>query len=113
RDERVDDALDVLRDGERQRGGHAAESRKARSLDAEVGALDVGRAEQLLARSGLDDRTGLEDIRAVRDLERLRRVLLDEEDRDALRVDLTDDLEDGLDEDRREAERRLVEHEEL
>src|SRR5258708_4641619 len=86
---------------------------KRRSLDAEVRALDVGRAEQLLAGAGLHDRPGLEHIAAVGDLERLRRVLLDQEDGDALRVDLAHDLEDRLDEDRREAERRLVEHQEL
>src|SRR5260221_1259914 len=86
---------------------------RRRQLDAEVGAREGGRAEQLLAGAGLHDRAGLEDVRAVCDLERLRRVLLDEEDRDALRVDLADDLEVRLDEDRREPERGLVEHQEL
>src|SRR5207245_2771427 len=65
-----------------------AESRNRRALDAEVGALHVGRVEELLAGPGLHDGAGLQDIRAVRDLERLVRVLLDEEDGDALRVDL-------------------------
>ena len=49
----------------------------------------------------------------MRDVERHERVLLHEQDRRALGVDVGDDLEDLLDEDRREAERRLVEEEQL
>src|SRR5919202_3079390 len=56
---------------------------------------------------------GFHDVAAVRDVERHERVLLDEKDRGALLVDLLDDLEDLLDEDRREAHRRLVEEKEL
>ena len=41
------------------------------------------------------------------------RVLLDEQDRDALAVDLTDDLKDPAHDDRRKAERRFVHHDEL
>ena len=47
------------------------------------------------------------------DLERPHGVLLHQEDRRAGRVDLQDGLEDRVDEDRREPERWLVEHEEL
>src|SRR5207245_4827603 len=79
----------------------------------EVGALHVGRREELLAGAVLDHVPGLEHVRAVRDLERLRGVLLDEEDRRSPLVDLHAYAEDRLNEDRREAEGRLVEHEEL
>jgi hypothetical protein len=51
-------------------------------------------------------------VRAVCDRECLEDVLLDEEDRHARVVDVLDDLEDVGDEDRGEAERRLVQHEE-
>ena len=60
-----------------------------------------------------DDVAGLEDVAAVGGVERHQRVLLDEQDRRALRVDLADDLEDLLDEDRREPHRRLVEQQQL
>src|SRR3989442_8821200 len=49
----------------------------------------------------------------MRDLKRLAGVLLDEQDRHALSVDLGAYAEDGLHEDRGESERRLVEHEKL
>ena len=49
----------------------------------------------------------------MRDLERFGRVLLDQEDRRSLRVDLRQNPKDRFAEDRRESERRLVEHEEL
>src|SRR3712207_9571825 len=55
-----------------------------------------------------DDLPGLEDVRGVRALERLRRVLLDQQHRGALLVDLADDREDLLDQLRRQAHRRLV-----
>lgn len=42
------------------------------------------------------------------DLERLVRVLLYEEDRGAVAVDLLNDVEDLLDDDRRKTQRRLV-----
>ena len=58
-------------------------------------------------------RPGLEHVAAVRGVERHQRVLLDEQDRRALLVDLLDDVEDPLDEDRREPERRLVEQQQL
>src|SRR3712207_8561638 len=44
----------------------------------------------------------LEHVPARRDVERHQRVLLDEEDRRSLRIDLLDDVEDPLDEDRSE-----------
>src|SRR5581483_2143285 len=74
----------------------------ASSVLAEVRLADVlVLAERLgIVREG--DRAGLEDVAAVGDLERHQRVLLDEQDRGALLVDLDHDLEDLLDEDRRQ-----------
>src|SRR5204863_7466099 len=51
---------------------------------------------------GEDDAPRLEHVAAVRRVERHQRVLLDEQDRRPLLVDLLDDVEDSLDEDRRE-----------
>ena len=53
----------------------------------------------------------LEDVAAVRDVERHQGVLLDEQDRRSLLVHLDDRLEDALHKDRRETHRRLVQHE--
>ena len=58
-------------------------------------------------------RARLEHVATVGDVERHQGVLLDEQDRRALLVDLDDDLEDLLDEDRREPHRRLVEQEQV
>ena len=54
---------------------------------------------------------GLEDVGAVRDVQRVVDVLLDQQDRPALGLELGDGLEDPLDHQRRQAERRLVEQE--
>ena len=48
----------------------------------------------------------------MREGQRRLDVLLHEEDRHAAPIDLAQDVEDGLDEARREAERRLVEDQE-
>ena len=61
---------------------------------------------------GERDRAGLEHVASVGDVEGHQRVLLDEQDRRALLVDLDDDLEDLLDEDRGQPHRRLVEQQE-
>src|SRR2546430_9519824 len=53
-----------------------------------------------------------EEVRPVREGQRRLDVLLHEEDRHATPIDLAQDAEDGLDEARREAERRLVEDQE-
>src|SRR2546430_10564482 len=50
-----------------------------------------------------------EEVRPVREGQRRLDILLHEEDRHAAPIDLAQDVEDGLDEARREAERRLVE----
>src|SRR6185437_178304 len=68
--------------------------------------------EELAARPGQDDAAGLHDIGTVRQAQRVMRVLLDEEHRDVLLlVDLADHFEDLLDDQRRQAERGLVEQE--
>src|SRR6266550_3414061 len=78
-------------------------------LHAQVGFLDLFGCEELATRALLDHNPRLEHVAAMRDLERFMRVLLDQQDRGALRVDLADDGEDRLDEDRRESEGGLVE----
>ena len=55
------------------------------------------------------DLARLEHVAAVRDRQRDRGVLLDHEHGRPLLVDLDDDLEDPVDQDRRESHRRLVE----
>ena len=59
------------------------------------------------------DPAGLEHVAAARRVERHQRVLLDEQDRRPLLVDLPHDLEDPLDEDRRQPHRGLVEQQQL
>src|SRR3990170_4320945 len=62
---------------------------------------------------GEDHPAGLEHVTAVRDFERLLGVLLHEQHRRPLGVDLANDAEDLLDEDRGETQRGLVEEENL
>src|SRR5689334_5893959 len=60
-----------------------------------------------------DDAAVLEHVAAVRERQRLRDILLDEDDGEAVTlVQLAHDAEDILDDDRRQAEGRLVEHHE-
>jgi hypothetical protein len=66
-----------------------------------------------LARPLLDDDTRLQHVPPIRDFERLGRVLLDQEHRGALGVDLAHDAEDRLLQDRRQAQRRLVQQHHL
>ena len=60
-------------------------------------------------RSRQGDGAVLDDIGARRDLERLHDVLLDQQDRHALAVELADQREHLLDQQRRQAQRGLVE----
>jgi hypothetical protein len=60
-----------------------------------------------------DHTPGLQHISPVGHIERLERILLDEKDGGAAGVDLADDREDLLDEDRRQAKRRFVEEQHL
>src|SRR5260370_9174823 len=79
---------------------------------------EVGAADRVVppeVRRGPRDRHAarLEQIRLVGEVERQRRVLLDEEHADVLvTVDRADDTEDLADDERREPERRLVEQQE-
>ena len=68
---------------------------------------------QRLGLVGEGNRAGLHHVATLGNVERHQRVLLHEQDRRSLLVDLSDDLEDLLDEERREAHRRLVQHEQL
>src|SRR5262245_41696157 len=79
---------------------------------AEVGLADGFVLDELGARALERDASDLQHIRAARRAQRELRVLLDDEHREALLlVQLGDDLEQLTDDQRREAERRLVEQE--
>src|SRR6266542_2338281 len=95
-----------LRRAVSDRGGHP------RPSDPEVRGADLRVRRELRARPLEPDPPGLDHRAPLRDLERLAQVLLDEEHGDAGRVPLGDRAHHLLDEDRREAEARLVEHEE-
>src|SRR5947208_4548696 len=80
--------------------------------EPEIRALQALVAEQL-ARSALQHQlTALEDAGAIRERERLAHVLLDEQHRDAVRIDRADRLEDLRDQHGSQAQRRLVQHQE-
>src|SRR5574341_1809217 len=81
------------------------------SSPAEVGALDPLVGHQALARPLEPDRAVLEDVGAVGEAQRPEHVLLDEEDRHTIAVDRGEVGEDGRDDDGRQPERRLVQHE--
>src|SRR5687767_938463 len=70
---------------------------------AEIRLSGLGVLEEVLGRVGQDHLAGLDDVAPVGDLQRHVRVLLDEEDRGALLVDLRDRLEDLFDQDRSQA----------
>src|SRR5215471_895659 len=74
-----------------------------------VGLLHLGRVEKLPPRSAQGNPASLHHIAAVGDLQRLARVLLDEEDRLAFLLELTQDQENSRDELGGEAQRRLIE----
>src|SRR6478609_596435 len=77
--------------------------------DAQVERHDLVVVAQVRGRAVLDDATTLQDVAVLRDRQRHGGVLLDQQDRGALAVDVEDDVADGLDDLRREAEARLVE----
>src|SRR3981081_2466512 len=62
--------------------------------NAQVGLLDPAVVEQLGARAGHRQRPPLEHVRALGQVERAVHVLLDEQDRGALPVDLGQQLEE-------------------
>src|SRR5919202_6467957 len=86
----------------------------SRDGHAEVGGLHAAVAAELLRRPLGVDPADAHQVRAVAALKRLVDVLLDEQDRDALLVaEASNQLEDEPDELRGEAERGLVEEQEL
>src|SRR5437763_5078455 len=87
--------------------------RRTIGLDAEVCPLDVGAFEEHLGRAFLDDAPGLQYVAAIGHGECLGGVLLDQQDGRALAVDVTNDVEDLVDEDGCQSERRLVEEQHL
>src|SRR6185295_17780684 len=75
----------------------------------EIGGADFRVGEEVAAGAAERDLAVHHYVAPVRQAQRMVGVLLDEEDRDALRaVDVADDLENLLHDQRREAERRLV-----
>ena len=78
----------------------------------DVRAEEVLVGGQLGAGTLVGDPPGAEDVAAVGDLERPQGVLLDDEDRAAPLAQLDEQVEDGVDHHRGEAERRLVEEHE-
>src|SRR6266542_714659 len=85
-----------------------------RAAAAEVELLHVLVRAELVGLAVEDDPAVLHDVAVVRDPEREVRVLLDEQEaRLLLAVHALDDVEDFAHEQRREAERRLVEEDEL
>src|SRR5262245_37837129 len=75
----------------------------------EIGLPHLRRVEQLLARAGQHDPSALHYVTAVRNLQRLPGILLDQKDGLALLAQLAKREEDARDEFRREAKRGLVE----
>src|SRR5580698_1996250 len=81
-----------------------------------VGLTEVDRAhprvlQEIVSALTEDDATVLHDVAAVRQAQRLRGVLFDQEDRRAEFADGLDDGEDLIDDHRRQPHRRLVEEE--
>ena len=80
-------------------------------LHPQIRFLHGGIREELVGGVFHDDAAVFHDIGAVGDTERLVGVLLDEENGGAVGIDLLDDGENLLDDDRREAEGRLIKQE--
>ena len=99
----------------RSRGGSGAHGARRLSVvlvgaSAEVGRLHARVAGQRRRRAAERDLAGLEHVAVVRAFERGARVLLDQQDRDAVVAQAAHDREDLLHDQRRQAEARLVEH---
>src|SRR5204862_6220312 len=87
----------------------AAVAAHARFLDAQVELLDVFLFQQSPAAIFHHHAADLKHVAVIGEAERHARILLDEEDRRPfLAIDPHDDAEDLSDQDRREAQRRLV-----
>src|SRR5882724_650757 len=85
--------------------------RRERDLAAEEDAPDLGRPEQLRGAAVDHRASALQHVAAGGDGERQLDVLLDEEQGHAVAVDAADRLRQALDDLGREAEERLVDHE--
>src|SRR5574340_990832 len=81
------------------------------SVFAQVGLADALVLAQCRGIVLEDDSPGFDHIAAIGDLERLRRVLLHQENSRPLLIQFLDRVENGFDEHGGEAHRRLVEHE--
>ena len=81
-------------------------------LPSEIEAPDALVGPDRLARALEPVEPELEDVRVVRDLERLRRVLLDHQDGLAATPEIPDDPEDLLEDERGQAQGRLIEEHE-
>src|SRR6266545_148924 len=82
------------------------------AADAQVELLDVLVRQEAVARPVVHDAAVLHHVAVVGDLERGAHVLLDQQDRESeLRSQALDELHQGLDDDRREPERQLVDQE--
>src|SRR5260370_21762418 len=81
-----------------------------RATRAKIGALDDFVLRQFTGISGERHATLFHEIEMVRDLERQMGILLDQENRHTLAVQFGDDAEDFLDDDRSQAEPRLIHH---
>src|ERR1043166_7848501 len=82
-------------------------------LFAKIGGLDLGVVQELIGRSRFQDRPRLEHVTPVGELERHPRILLHEQHRRPLSVELADHVEDLDADHRRESERRLDEKQKL
>ena len=80
---------------------------------AEVGVYDGLIGHQLLCRAFENDLSAFHDIAVRRNRKGLMGVLFDEEDCETFGVQLADDLEDGLNEKRRQSEGRFIEKQEF
>ena len=76
----------------------------------EIGLADLGPRQQLLPGAAHGDGAVHHDVGTVGKPQGVKGVLLDEKDRHALPVELGQGVEDLLDDQGREAERGLIEH---
>src|SRR6185503_9471645 len=77
-------------------------------LLAEVCFLDARIGGKLFRRSFHDDAAGLEHVSPIRVFQGRVCILFDQQDGCALTLDLINRFEDGMDHERRQAERRLI-----
>src|SRR6202022_2756889 len=78
-------------------------------LAAEVGLLHLRISSKGGTRSAEQDATGLDDVGPIGDLERAQRILLDQQNRDPVVVNLLDDVEDRVHHLRGEPQRGFIE----